>query len=54
MLAALCLCMFPAAAQDDSSDFVGSFDLQEIFQGNPLAIDENNLLLCDPVNNRDK
>ncbi|SCJ77357.1 Uncharacterised protein [Anaerotruncus sp. 2789STDY5834896] len=54
MLAALCLCMFPAAAQDDSSDFVGSFDLQEIFQGNPLAIDENNILFSDPLNNRDK
>ena len=49
MLAALCLCMFPAAAQDDSSDFVGSFDLQEIFQGNPLEISENDVLLCDPV-----
>ena len=52
-LCAACLPMgmLPVSAEgeaDSDSEFVGSFDLQEIFSANVLEIKENDVLLLQP------
>ena len=47
------LSLLPARAEEDggddsSSEFVGSFDLREIFDGSPMNMSENDLLLSQP------
>ncbi len=58
LAAALCLGMPPVSAlaegegdpsdEDSSTEFVGSFDLQTIFKGNPIEMNKNNLVFSDP------